>query len=41
MGSVAIVKAYFKIGSINARAGITIKKGIGALSSIYSRGIYK
>ena len=41
MGGVAAVGACPKIGGINAGVGITVKKGIRALSSIYSRGVCK
>ena len=41
MGSIAIIKACPKIGSINTRVGIAVREGIGALSSIYSKGVYK
>ena len=50
-GGIAAVKSYPEINSINARVGITLKKGIrplssralssGALSSIYSGGVCK
>jgi len=44
--SIAVVRAYPKIGGINARIGITLKGGIRALSgralsSIYSGEVYK
>ena len=39
MGSIAIVKACPKIGSINTRVGIAVRAGIGALSSVYSGGV--
>jgi len=35
MGSIAVVRAYPKIGGINTRVGIR------ALSSVYSGGVYK
>ena len=41
MGSVAIVRACPKIGSINTKVGITIRESIRALSSVYSREVYK
>ena len=41
MGGVVIVRAYSKIGSINARVGIAVKENIKALSSVYSKGVYK
>ena len=51
MGSIAVVKAYSKIGSIDIRVGIALKEGIRplsssalfskALSSIYSGGVCK
>jgi len=41
MGSIVIVRACPKIGGINIRVGIAVKEGIGALSSVYSRGVYK
>ena len=51
MGGVAIVRACPKIGGINTGVGIALKEGIrllfnkalfsGALSSIYSGGVYK
>ena len=41
MGSIAIVRAYPKIGGINTGVGIAIREGIRALSGVYSREICK
>ena len=41
MGSIAVVGAYPKIGSINTGVGITVREGIRALSSVYSGGVCK
>ena len=48
-GGIAVVKAYSKTGSINARVSITLKEGIRpssnralsgkTLSSVYSKGV--
>ena len=46
MGGIAVAGACPKTGGINARVGIALKEGIGAsssgaLSSVYSGGVYK
>jgi hypothetical protein len=41
MGGIAIVGACPEIGGIDARVGIAVRKGIRALSGVYSRGVCK
>ena len=41
MGGVAAVGTCPEIGGINTRVGITVKEGIEALPSVYSRRVCK